>query len=440
MGLINPMARVRGIYYGWWLTAIGGFILIITSVPIFHAMTVWAVAMESHFGWSRTQLGFALSLTRVEGSLSGPVAGYLTDRYGTRLMVFTGLLILAAGFFLFSQVQNLWMFYLAFLVMSLGNGQSGWLPVMTLLNHWFVRNRSKAMAAAMSGMVLGALVLVPAIAWAVDPEQDRLGWRMTAGIAGIVVLVSAFIIPRLIRNRPQDHGLLPDGDSPDNAAETPSQRRLRRTSRTGSRQVEQDFTTRQALRTPAFWFITFGHGFGSMVILAVFSHLGLLLEDKGFGVQTTGWIVAVYTAVSLVFQLLGGYLGDHLPKNVTLFVFTSLQGAAVVLLAFTSSLGGFYLFAILFGAGFGGRNPLTTAIRGEYFGSAAFGKILGISTVPMNVLLLTAPPMAGYMRDVQGNYDTAFLILAVLNFIGAALFLVARKPRLPASALLTQPV
>ena len=178
--------RLRGVYYGWILVFVGGIILIITSVPIFNAMTVWAVALESHFGWSRTQLGFALSLTRMEGSLSGPIAGYMTDRFGTRLMVFTGLLIMAAGFFFFSQVQNLWMFYLAFFIMSMGNGQGGWLPVMTMLNHWFVRQRSTAMALSMAGMAFGALFLVPAIAWAVDPDEDRLGWRLTAAVVGVV--------------------------------------------------------------------------------------------------------------------------------------------------------------------------------------------------------------------------------------------------------------
>ena len=88
----------------------------------------------------------------------------------------------------------------------------------------------------------------------------------------------------------------------------------------------------------------------------------------------------------------------------------------------------FYLFAVLFGMGFGGRNPLTTAIRGEYFGRTSFGRILGLSTVPMNVLLLIGSPLAGYMRDHQGSYDTAFLLLAGLNFLGGVLFLFARKP------------
>jgi MFS family permease len=169
-----------------------------------------------------------------------------------------------------------------------------------------------------------------------------------------------------------------------------------------------------------------------MVILAIMAHLGLLLKDKGFDVQTTGWIVTAYTAAAMGFQLIGGYLGDRAPKNLVLFVFSSIQAAGVVLLTFSSSLAMFFLFAILFGMGFGGRNPLTTAIRGEYFGRASFGRILGLSTVPMNVLLLVASPFAGFMRDIQGTYTVAFLVLAGLNFLGGLLFLAAKKPA-PAS-------
>jgi len=427
--LTNSIAQVRSVYYGWWLAIIAGFIMIITSVPIFHAMTVWAVVMEAHFGWSRVQLGFALSLTRVEGSISGPIAGYLTDKFGARIMVLTGLLILAAGFFLFSQVQNLWMFYLAFFIMSLGNGQGGWLPMMTLMNNWFSRRRSTAMAITMTGMGLGALVLVPAIAWAVDPDQDRLGWRLTAGILGGVVLASAVILPKFIRNKPQDYGLLPDGDRPGVARRSTAQVG---SNRTGRETVEIEFTTSQALKTPAFWFISFGHGFGSMVVLGIFAHLGLLMvEDLGFSVQQAAWIFSVYTAVAMVFQMLGGFLGDRIPKNVALFIFTAIQASAVIILATATSLFDLYLFAIIFGVGFGGRNPLTTAIRGEYFGRASFGKILGISTVPMNILLLISSPLAGYMRDVQGSYEGAFITLAILNFIGAGLFLLCKKPKPP---------
>lgn len=415
----------------------------IATVPLYHAMAVWSVALESHFGWSRGQLGLALTFTRIEGGLMGPIEGYMTDRLGARRMVFMGLLILGAGFLIFAGVRNLWMFYLAFIVMALGQGLGSWLPLMTTINNWFTRRRATAMGWANVGSRIGALLLVPAIAWAIDPEQTRLGWQMTALILGVFTLVIAFPLTRLIRNRPQDYGQLPDGDTPapapapatqeSSSAGGPGPAARSATATTAPRrppaQDDGDMTAGQALRTPAFWLISFGHGFTSMVILAIMTHLGLLLKDKGFDVQTTGWIVVVYTATAMVFQLVGGYVGDRWPKNIALFIFTTIQAAAVVVLTVSSSLVMFYTYAVLFGIGFGGRNPLTTAIRGEYFGRTSFGRILGLSTVPMNVLLLIGSPMAGYMRDIQDSYDMAFLILAGFNFLGGVLFLFARKPR-----------
>ena len=218
----NPWTKTKGRFYGWWMVVVGGFIMVITSVPIFQATAVWAVALESQFGWSRTQLGLALSFTRVEGSITGPIAGYLVDRMGTRFMVFTGLMVLTIGFFLFSQVQNLWMLYLAYFIMSVGQGQAGWLTVMTMMNHWFLRHRGLAMGLAMMGMGIGTLVLIPVIAWLINPDADRLGWRHTAEIFAVVALLSSFILPKIIRNKPEDIGEQPDGDSPGQNAPTES--------------------------------------------------------------------------------------------------------------------------------------------------------------------------------------------------------------------------
>ena len=422
----NPWTKTKGRFYGWWMVVVGGFIMVITSVPIFQATAVWAVALESQFGWSRTQLGLALSFTRVEGSITGPIAGYLVDRMGTRFMVFTGLMVLTIGFFLFSQVQNLWMLYLAYFIMSVGQGQAGWLTVMTMMNHWFLRHRGLAMGLAMMGMGIGTLVLIPVIAWLINPDADRLGWRHTAEIFAVVALVSSFILPKIIRNKPEDIGEQPDGDSPGQNAPTESG--------TSQGKPELELTIGQALRTQAFWCISFGHGFGSMAVLAIMSHLGLLLRDMGHDVQTAGWVITVQTGVSIVFQFFGGWIGDRMPKNIALFIFTSLQGVGVIFLVLGPHIFYFYAFAVLFGIGFGGRTPLTTAIRGDYFGRASFGKILGISTVPMNLLLLISGPLVGFMRDGIGDYNNAFLLMAGLNLLGAALFLIARRPKLQSLA------
>ena len=397
--------------------------MVISTVPLFHAMSVWAVALEREFGWNRTQLGFALTFTRVEGGLMGPIEGYLTDKVGTRRMVFIGMIILGGAFIFFAQVQNLWMFYLAYIFMAVGQGLGSWIPLMTMLNRWFHRRRAMALGWSNMGSRLGALVLVPLIAWSIDPDQDRLGWRMTATILGVFMIVVAGPISRLIHNQPQDIGLLPDGDKPAtqpaaNAGESHA-----------ASSYEADFTASEALRTPAFWLIAFGHGFTSMVILAIMAHLGLLMVDKGYQVQDAAFVVSVYTAVAMGFQLVGGYVGGKVPIRLALAFFTSLQAMGVVVLVFADSLPSIYAFAVLFGAGFGGRNPLTVAIRGEYFGSASFGKILGFSTVPMNLLLLIAAPLVGWMRDIQGDYTDAFLVMVVTNLAGAACFLLAKRPQ-----------
>ena len=433
------------LFYGWWLTGIAGIVMAITSVPVFHANTVWVVAIESAFPhWSRFQLGLALTMTRVEGGLFGVLEGYLADRFGARRMVTIGLLALAGAFVFFAFTQNFLWFLLAFVLLSMGQGLGGWVPLMTLMNHWFVRQRALAMGLVMVGMGVGAMTIVPTIAWTTDPEVGRLawipsapwdlvepvgrlGWRNTALLIAVLVFICALVLPRFIYSRPEDRGLLPDGD------EKPESNPLGERASVNSVE-EVDISVGQALKTQAFWCISFGHGLGSMIILAIMSQFGLLMKDLGYGVQTTAWIVTLYTAVSIIFQLLGGYIGDRVPKNIALFAFTGMQAAAVVVLVLSPSITMIALFAVMFGIGFGGRTPLTTAIRGEYFGRASFGKILGISTLPMNAMLLIAGPLAGFMRDQFGNYDLAFLTLAALNGVGALLFLVSRKPRIPASA------
>ena len=222
--------RIRGTYYGWWLVPLTGFTHIITSVPLFHSMGMWFVALESAFGWNRTQLSLAFAFTRIEGGILGPVEGWLVDRMGTRRMVLIGLTIMGVGFIFMSQVRELWMFYLSFLIMALGQGLGGWLPLNAMLNNWFSRNRAKVMGWSASVARLGALALIPTIAWAVDPEADNLGWRMTAMIIGLTAIVLAFPISRGIRNRPEDYGLLPDGERPED-----SERRRERPGRAAAR-------------------------------------------------------------------------------------------------------------------------------------------------------------------------------------------------------------
>ena len=166
----SPVRRIRGVFYGWWLSGIAAFVMILGIAPLFHGMPAWNVVLDRKFEWSRAQLSLAFSLARMENTVMGPVGGFLVDRLGPRRMVLVGLLILGVGFLLFSQVHNLWQFYLAFVLMSMGMGLGTFLPMMTALNNWFIQRRSTAMAVAFNGLFIGAVILVPALTWAIDPD------------------------------------------------------------------------------------------------------------------------------------------------------------------------------------------------------------------------------------------------------------------------------
>ena len=396
--------------------------MVIGTVPLFQGMTAWFVVLEQTFGWSRGQLSLAFSLTRVEGSIMGPVSGFLIDKLGPRRMVLFGMLILGVGFLLFSQVQGLWQFYLAFIVMSSGAGLGTWMPMMTVLNSWFRRRRSTAMAIAMEGFSLGGVLLVPLLAWSIDPGiAGRPGWRATALAIGVFVMVVAWPISHLVRNRPEEFGSAPDGDPP----------RLVQTRGLQSQSTDPDqgsYTWQQAIKTRAFWLITWGHACSSIIIVTIMVHLGPMLTDRGFSLQTVGWVVSVQTAVGAVSTVAGGYIGDRMPIRIALFAFSSLQSVAVFVLLAADTVAMVMVFAVLMGIGFGGRNPMTTSIRGVYFGRRAFASITGVSMVPMNILLLAAPLFAGIMFDLRGSYVLPLAVNAVVSFFGSGLFLFLGRP------------
>lgn len=396
------------------------FTLAVVVGPTFQGLGTFFVALERHFGWSRTLLSGAFSLSRVEGALFGPVEGILTDRLGARRVILIGFVIMGAGLVGLSLIQGIVSFYAAFVVIFTGAGLAGFIPLMAAINHWFVRYRAMAMGIGLTGTNLGGL-LVPALAWAITSA----GWRATALWMGLGIWVLAIPVTRLIRNRPEEYGLRPDGDPP-------------KTSPTAEifghkteEDVSLDFTVAQALRTPAFWAITITHGLGATAFVTIAIHIVPALTDAGMSLQMAATVVATYTATGVVFQLVAGFLGDRLPKPPLIAAFNAIQGLGLLIAATTSTVPAAFLFAVVFGIGFGGRGPLLTAIRGEYFGRKSFGTILGVSQLPMNLLMMGAPILAGYLYDVQGTYIVPFVGLAVLCFLGAALILLARKPTLP---------
>ena len=422
----EPISTVRpdnpkGIFYGWWLIVVIMVTMAMTNGAAGHGLGVFFVALESQFGWSRTILSGAFALARLEGTVLGPVEGYLTDRFGSKRIVLVGFFVLGCGFLIFSVAHSIAGFYLAFFIVAMGGGLGGFLPLITLANNWFVRRRGMAIAIAGMGIYLGG-VLVPALALGIG----TVGWRTVSLILGIFFLLTGFPLTRLIRNRPEEYGLLPDGDlankpTPDLHWKAQSDNQLAR-----------DFTAREAMATSAFWLITFSHGLSAMVVGALQVHAIPMLHDAGLSLAMAASVVATYTFVAMGSRIIGGYLGDRFPKTLVIFAFACVQASGVIAAVVVTSLPTALLFAFLVGLGWGGRGALFTAIRGDYFGRMAFATIFGLSAFFLSGVSLVSPLFAGYIYDTQGSYDIALLTFAIINIFGGSLILFAKKPLLAA--------
>lgn len=418
-------ARAQGVFFGWWIVAGAGVIQLLQNGLLMQAYGTYIPLLREEFGWSSTALAAAFSFYRAESGLLGPVQGWMLDRWGPRPVITSGMIILGLGFMALSQINSLLTFYLVFIVMAMGASLSGFMSLTTTIVNWFERRRATAISLGQVGMSVGGL-LVPIVAWSLV----TYGWRSTAFVSGIIVLAVGLPVSRIMRHKPEQYGLLPDGATPAEQAEYEA--RLARVS--GGPVERVDFTARQAIHTRAFWFIGFGHALAVLVVSAVMVHLVTHLnEGLGFSLSGAAWIVAFMTASTMVGQLVGGVLGDRFNKRLicTLAMFGHAGG--LLALAYGGNLFWVLVFAIAHGLAWGMRGPLMQAIRADYFGRASFGKIMGFSSMVVMFGMMSGPIIAGLMADRFGNYQLGFTILATLAAFGSIFFILATRPDPPAA-------
>jgi sugar phosphate permease len=411
--------RAQGVFFGWWIVAAAAGMQALQTVLLMQAFGAYAAVLRDEFGWSKTALAGAASLQRVESGLLGPPQGWLLQRFGSRAVMRVGIVILALGFFLFSRVDSLTTFYLTFLLMAIGASLSGFMSLTTLVVQWFERRRATAMAFMQTGMSIGGII-VPLVAWSLV----ALGWRTTAVLSGIVVLVVGLPLVQLMRDEPEAYGMQPDGRRPEEIAPGGSA--------PAAAPERAEFTPRQALRTRAFWFIGFGHALAVLVVSALMVHLVVYLkEDMGFTVTGAAAIVSIMTAITMAAQIGGGYLGDRIEKRKIATVAMFGHALGLFALAWGGSLYWVLAFTLLHGAAWGVRGPLMQAMRADYFGRRSFGVIMGFSSMVVMFGNVAGPLIAGVMADQAGSYRSGFTILAALAGLGSIFFAFATKPAPP---------
>ncbi|MEE8442475.1 MAG: MFS transporter [Dehalococcoidia bacterium] len=378
------------------------------------------------FGTTRGALSWAYAAIRLEGGLTGPIEGFLIDKFGPRRVMLVGWFVFGLGFILLSEVRSLPQFYVAFLITALGNSLSGFLPIATCVVNWFMRRRGTALGIVLAGNSLGG-VFVPVLALSIT----NFGWRPTAAGVGVFVMLVGLPIASVMRRRPEDYGYMPDGAFPREAASDIPASHVDTTetdSPGDDTTVEHDMSARQALKTSAFWLLALSHSGSLTAWSAVAVHLIPALVDNGLSEPQAASIFGVLAIVATASRLAGGILGDRLGLKRVLIASFVVQAVAMVVLAFTTTTWQAILFAVLMGIGFGARGPLNAAFRGNLFGRSNFATISGAMEPITMIGLVIAPVFAGLVYDSRQSYTLAFLTIALVNAASALFVLPIRRP------------
>ena len=411
----------RGVFYGWWIVLAGSVSQAYTSGTFWQGFGAFFDPIIEEFGWSRALTAGAMSLQRTESGAISPFVGWFIDKFGPRNVMLFGTFLTALGFILLSRIQELWQFYAAFLVLTIGLSFGTFLIVTTAVANWFVESRSKALSFTMAGSGLGG-ILVPVVIWIIATTD----WRTGLVIVGIGCLVVGIPVSFVMKSRPEDYGMLPDGAPlPEgDDAQQPSDAAPRRSTLSG----EVTMTTMQALKSRVFWQLAIAMGVSGMVMSASIHQIPAI-SSFGMSRETAGIAILGVSMFSVAGRLGSGYFGDRLDKRHVIAVALLFQFVGTIVFAFSSEIWHLVIFVILWGFGFGAPIPVRFALIADLFGRRHYGSIMGTLMTTSAVFGVVAPVLVGWLADIRENYREPFVLMAFSVLIAIPMILTLGRER-----------
>jgi MFS family permease len=422
-----PTARPT-IYYGWVMVGVG-LVTLAVAFGVWYSFSVFFLAIIKDFGWSRAAASTIFSVFLFSQALTGLLAGMLQDRFGPRVVIPMGSLVLALSLYLTSQAQGLLHFRLFYGVLAgAGVGLLGFTSHAAFLPKWFERKRGLAVGTAMSGIGFGMLVLIPLIERSISAH----GWRDTyIYLAGLVLFLVGPLNLIFSRHSPQALNLRPDGDD----AETDSRARASKMilELVDGEWARREWTLKRAVLTNRFWFLLFAFFFLSFSYQGTLLHSVSAMVDAGFARETGAYYFGILGLAGSGGKILMGYLSDLFGRERI----HSLGGALAILgilsLLAASHLQGPLplLFAILFGVGYGAAAPLMPSVSADIFFGNSFGLIFAMICIGAGAGGASGSFMAGLLRDLSGAYSIPFTVFCVTLSLSCTLiwFASPRKVR-----------
>ncbi len=409
-------------YYGWVIVAVV-FVSMAIGVNARTAFSLLFPPILEEFRWDRGLTAGAFSFGFLLSAIMSPLLGRLMDRAGPRLVMELGVLLLAAGLLLAPLTTEVWHLY-ATLGVLLGGGSVclGYSGQSLFLPNWFVRKRGLATGIAFAGVGVGSIILFPAMQLAIE----AYGWRTACWTLGLLALVLLAPINLLLRKRPEDIGLLPDGDAAPDASAAPKPSNV-----VDPAWASIDWTLGRAMRTARFWWIAIGYFLGLYAWYAVQVHQTKYLIEIGFSPTLAAWALGFVSLVGIPGQIALGHISDRIGRE---WVWTAgmLGFAACYLLLLALQVIPspvlLYLMVLAQGVLGYGVTSVFAAIVAEIFQGRHYGTIFGTLMLVAISGGAMGPWLTGALFDAHGNYTLAFWI-GVAASLASALTIWLAAPR-----------
>lgn len=423
------MKKSRKVFFGWWITIVTSFTSAFTSgLQISASLLFKPIAADLNL--DRTGASVASGIgTLVNGGVFA-LAGWLTDKFGPKWVVFAGTCIASAGMITLYFIQSAWQYYLVWgFVIILGLALSSSIAVDTMLTNWFVRKRGLAFSLRFGIIGITNSAILPLMSLMIESQ----GWRQTALIWGLLViacipLVLIFVKPK----RPEYYGWLPDGAEYKKSTENDTNYILAQGQEYAADIQETEYTFKQAVKTRAYWIINVGW-LSLVIVYGSFNlHIVPYLTDMGISPIAAGGMIAMMNFFSIPSRILGGIVADRVKKENLRFLMVGalgLMSAGITILILSHSIVGIYFLLVLLGFGAGSYTPLDIFVRGRYFGRKSYGRLQGLAMIVSAPLGFISPIFTGWIYERTGNYNIAFIIFAAVAAIGAVTMCFARAPK-----------
>ncbi len=410
----------RGLFYGW-IVAGGAFVSHFLSYGVLTvAFGVFFPFMAEALHLSRGVLSGAFAASRLASAALAPLVGPLVDRRGPRAFTALGALSLAAGAAVLATADGPGRVYLGYgVVMALGGVALGELTADATVSRWFVRHRGRALALATMGLSTAGIVVPVPLALLIA----RVGWRRAWLALAVAVLIAGLAAALVMRRRPEDYGLAPDGE--------PSGAHADR----GGAAGETSLTAREATRTPAFWLLVASTNLGTLALFGINLHLFSSLTDKGLAAGTAAGLMTYLYLLHTVAKPLWGLVAERVHVRYCVAACYAGGAAGVLILAGATSVTGVVLFASLYGLTRGAQSFVTSLAWSDYFGRDAQGAIRGVASPFRFAASAAGPLVGGVLYDLAGDYQLAFGVYAAAFALGGAAALLAKPPRRASIAL-----